>query len=348
MTMVDFVLTVPAIWSDAAKQKTEQAAIKAGMGNEHKLQLLSEPESAAVYVLKNLENEHSNIRVRDRVVVCDAGGGTVDLITYDIEQISPCLRVMECTPGTGEFCGSTFIDREFEKLFKKRMGTHYQTVSDVNRQQTVKNFEIVKLAFRGDPNQKLFYVNVPTVGSLDEARVYGGNLEITLEEMQSLFDPVVKQTIALLDAQVKMATRDSHQVNSILLVGGFGESEYLFQRVKSWANPQGIQVIQPREAATAIVRGAVLKGLETSTTSEKAQIVRRARRSYGVPVNQPFIAGKHLEQDAFTDRHTGQKLARDQISWFIRKVLCPSCSAKMRLIIISQGQIMADDASFSG
>ena len=333
MTVVDFVLTVPAIWSDAAKQKTEQAAIKAGMGNEHKLQLISEPESAAVYVLKNLETVHSNIQKHDRVVVCDAGGGTVDLITYDIEQITPGLKVVECTPGTGDFCGSTFIDREFETLFKTRMGAHYHIVSDVNRQQTVKNFEIVKLAFRNDPNQSLFYVNVPTVGSLDDARVYGGNLEITLEEMRSLFDPIIEKIITLIDTQVKMATRDSHQVNSILLVGGFGESEYLFQRIRSWAGPQNIQVIQPREAATAIVRGAVLKGLEPTTTSDKAQIVRRARRSYGVPVNQPFVPGKHLELDAFVDPHTGRKLARDQISWFIRKVMSLSCNGRVQLIL---------------
>ena len=101
LTKIDFVLTVPAIWSDAAKKKTEDAAIRAGMGNEHTLELLSEPESAAVYTLKNLDNNHSQIRVHDRIVVCDAGGGTVDLISYDIQSIHPSLSVMECAAGTG-------------------------------------------------------------------------------------------------------------------------------------------------------------------------------------------------------------------------------------------------------
>ena len=102
LTKIDFVLTVPAIWSDAAKKKTEDAAIRAGMGNEHTLELLSEPESAAVYTLKNIDNAHSQIRVHDRIVVCDAGGGTVDLISYDIQSIHPSLSVMECAAGTGE------------------------------------------------------------------------------------------------------------------------------------------------------------------------------------------------------------------------------------------------------
>ena len=321
MTKVDFVLTVPAIWSDAAKKRTEDAAIRAGMGNEHNLQLLSEPESAAVYTIKSLDKPHAELQVHDRVVVCDAGGGTVDLITYDIQQMKPHLSVIECTAGTGEFCGSTFIDRQFEKLFIRRMGHHYQNISVINRQQTVRNFEGTKIAFRDDPNQPTFYVNVPTVGSLEEAGVYGGNFEITRDEMRGLFDPVIDQVLALINGQINAATKDRHRVNSILLVGGFGESEYLYKRVHLWASQIGVQVIQPREAATSIVRGAVMKGLEPKVGPEKTQIVRRARRSYGVPTKQHFIEGKHLEEDATTDAHTGQKLAQNQVSWFIRKVI---------------------------
>ena len=102
MTKVDFILTVPAIWSDSAKKKTEDAAIRAGMGNENGLELLSEPESAAIYTLKNIDTTRSQVRVGDRIVVCDAGGGTVDLISYDIRQTHPSLSVMECAAGTGD------------------------------------------------------------------------------------------------------------------------------------------------------------------------------------------------------------------------------------------------------
>ena len=100
-TKIDFVLTVPAIWSDAAKQKMRKAASTAGMGNEHQLTLLSEPESAALYTLKGMHNANAQVKPHDRIVVCDAGGGTVDLITYDVQQIYPNLSVKECTAGTG-------------------------------------------------------------------------------------------------------------------------------------------------------------------------------------------------------------------------------------------------------
>jgi hypothetical protein len=71
MTKVQFVLTVPAVWSDSAKDATLKAAEKAGMGNRHDLKLISEPEAAAVYTLKAIQPNH--LKIGDNFIVCDAG-----------------------------------------------------------------------------------------------------------------------------------------------------------------------------------------------------------------------------------------------------------------------------------
>ncbi len=75
-TKVDFVLTCPAVWSDAAKNTTLMAAERAGMGSRSDIQMISEPEAAAVYTLKAIQPNHLN--VGDNFIVCDAGGGTVE------------------------------------------------------------------------------------------------------------------------------------------------------------------------------------------------------------------------------------------------------------------------------
>lgn len=75
-TKVDFVLTCPAVWSDAAKNTTLQAAERAGMGSKSDIQMISEPEAAAVYTLRAIQPNHLN--VGDNFIVCDAGGGTVE------------------------------------------------------------------------------------------------------------------------------------------------------------------------------------------------------------------------------------------------------------------------------
>jgi molecular chaperone DnaK (HSP70) len=70
-TPVEWILTVPAVWSDGAKNATLEAAERAGMGKIGGLKMISEPEAAAVYTLKAIQPNHLNIG--DNFIVCDAG-----------------------------------------------------------------------------------------------------------------------------------------------------------------------------------------------------------------------------------------------------------------------------------
>lgn len=75
-TKVQWVLTCPAVWSDAAKDTTLKAAERAGMGGKDDVRMISEPEAAAVWTLKAIQPNHLN--VGDNFIVCDGGGGTVE------------------------------------------------------------------------------------------------------------------------------------------------------------------------------------------------------------------------------------------------------------------------------
>lgn len=133
----EWIITVPAVWSDLAKKKTRTAALKAGMGNDTSLQMTSEPEAAAVYALKALDPHH--IKVGESVVICDAGGGTVDLITYKMKSVTHPYSVEESAIGGGSQCGSTFLNRRFEEFLKNKLkGKHIpdnamEVVSDLTR-----------------------------------------------------------------------------------------------------------------------------------------------------------------------------------------------------------------------
>lgn len=51
---VQYILTVPAVWSDKAKDLTFQAACRAGIPASD-LSLLSEPEAAAIYTIRTIQ-----------------------------------------------------------------------------------------------------------------------------------------------------------------------------------------------------------------------------------------------------------------------------------------------------
>jgi molecular chaperone DnaK (HSP70) len=73
---IQYCLTVPAMWTDAAKGVMRQTAIQAGLiqpnDPTHRLLLVSEPEAAAMYCERKCEQ--FNLRHGDRFMICDAGG----------------------------------------------------------------------------------------------------------------------------------------------------------------------------------------------------------------------------------------------------------------------------------
>ena len=118
---LEFILTVPAIWSDLAKTKTLDACRRAGWPFEGRpVTLISEPEAAAIYTIHGLDPH--GLKVNDSFVICDAGGGTVDLISYTITSLKPILEVREASPGSGALCGSTFLNKRFEAFLRSRLG----------------------------------------------------------------------------------------------------------------------------------------------------------------------------------------------------------------------------------
>jgi molecular chaperone DnaK (HSP70) len=50
-TPIEYILTVPAVWSDKAKSDTLYCASQAGFGSVGKIRLITEPEAAAIYTL---------------------------------------------------------------------------------------------------------------------------------------------------------------------------------------------------------------------------------------------------------------------------------------------------------
>ncbi|KAF2839632.1 actin-like ATPase domain-containing protein [Patellaria atrata CBS 101060] len=334
LTKVQFVLTVPAVWSDAAKNSTLKAAERAGMGNMHDLKLISEPEAAAVYTLKAIQPNH--LRIGDNFIVCDAGGGTVDLIAYKIIQLSP-LRVEESAVGTGGLCGSAFLNYRFEDHVRSRVGEERYTQMREKKAKTwnmgLKYFEeFVKRNFSDEEHAE---VNIPFPGLPDDedAGLDSGFLVMSAEQVKEIFEPVVSEVIDLVEGQVNKIRQKGGNVSGIVLVGGFGQSNYLYQRMRTHFNTappppyterpthavalqsnQSIEVMHPMYAWTAVVRGAVLRGLEGSMV-----VSRRSRWHYGTSYATVFDETRHPVSDRYWSPLWERWMVSDRMQWHIAK-----------------------------
>lgn len=336
-TKVEFVLTCPAVWSDTAKNTTLMAAERAGMGSKSNIQMISEPEAAAVYTLKAIQPNH--LSVGDNFVVCDAGGGTVDLIAYKIISLKP-LRVEESAVGTGGLCGSAFLNYRFEEHVRDRIGKQrfdeMKTKKARTWQMGLRYFEeFVKRNFNEEEHQE---VNVPFPGLPDdeEAGLDSGFLVMSADQVKAIFEPVVKQVCDLVQGQVDGIRKKGGIVSGIVLVGGFGQSNYLYKRLKAHFNTAApppyserpthaqanavieagsVEVMQPVYAWTAVVRGAVLRGLEGSMV-----ITRKSRYHYGTSYATVYDEEKHQVSERYWSPLWERWMVSDRMQWHIAKV----------------------------
>jgi hypothetical protein len=89
-------------------------------------------------------------------VLCDAGGGTVDLISYTVTELKPILKVAEAANGSGRLCGSTFLNRIFQKFIVDKLSLNEEWDEEVV-EDAMKRFDLVtKKAFRGGANEEFF------------------------------------------------------------------------------------------------------------------------------------------------------------------------------------------------
>lgn len=201
---IRYYLTVPAIWNDAGKAATRAAAVQAGFlrdENDNRLSLISEPESAALFCAKS---GLLNLRVGDAILIVDCGGGTVDLIAYEVEEEQP-FSVAECTAGSGDSCGSTALNRNFSnilraKIRKMKLPDGSRTAGRVYA-KCIMDFENrIKADFRS--NGQKWAVDVGIEADFPDAGIEEGYMTFTNEEILQCFEPVVNRILELVRNQI--------------------------------------------------------------------------------------------------------------------------------------------------
>uniref|UniRef100_A0AAV2LAZ6 Uncharacterized protein n=1 Tax=Knipowitschia caucasica TaxID=637954 RepID=A0AAV2LAZ6_KNICA len=126
-----WVLTVPAIWDDAAKQFMREAATRAGIvskDSKNRLVIALEPEAASIWCKKLpangfLTDNHSRkehlLTPGTQYIVVDCGGGTIDITAHEVLKNG---RLKELQKASGNNMGGQTVDRNFLALLKEVFG----------------------------------------------------------------------------------------------------------------------------------------------------------------------------------------------------------------------------------
>ncbi|CAG8547937.1 15916_t:CDS:2 [Acaulospora colombiana] len=291
MNKVRFVCSVPAEWHHEAKAIMRECMYNAGYLDHRlseNLEFTTEPEAAAIYCMKSL-NEY-RLTPGSSFMIVDCGGGTVDLTT---RTLLPAMKLSEITERSGDLCGSSYVDREFLKFLGKKLGYAAMRKLKENNygqmQYLVQQFcSRVKFAFNGNPTEfsvkeldiervcpaLVQYVEGHAKEQMEEADWL---VEFDFQSVKDMFDPVVNKIIELIQRQLSSTER---KCAAMFLVGGFSESLYLQSQIRRHFATQVPIIAVPRHPIAAIVRGALEYGLHMEVIQ-----TRVLKFCYGVEVS---------------------------------------------------------------
>ncbi|KAJ7778510.1 actin-like ATPase domain-containing protein [Mycena metata] len=324
LNSADVWVTVPAAWDARGCALMREAAIAAGLvqsaypGDVHwrdRLKIITEPEAAAVHCA-HLTDLHK-LRISANFIVCDAGGGTVDLAVYKIIGDPANLEIAEIAARSGASCGSLFLDLRFRALVEALLVGHPAHLDPASLAYFMHSFsEADKLNYagRGD-DETIFYFNCfnvedpddPTVGLLNGQLAIPGRL---LRE--GVFDPVVNEVLGLISKQLDK----SPNIDALLLVGGFSGSAYLKTRVEEEFSSRIRTLARPPDSDTATLRGAARYGLARRPLVSQLVVPR----SYVMKVKLPAEPEDRVRRPAYVYiNDAGIEICENRLQYLVQR-----------------------------
>jgi hypothetical protein len=280
------------------------------------LRIITEPEAAAVHCARLTDLHH--LKPSQNFIVCDAGGGTVDLAVYKIIGQMANLEIAEMCARSGANCGSLFLDLRFRELVRTLLQDHPAHLDAPSLAYFMHSFsETDKHNYRGvmdDENMFLFTCfnpedpHDPSVGLVNGQLAIPGNLL-----RREVFDPVVNEVMQLIEEQI---ARVDQPIHALLLVGGFAGSEYLKQRVHDQFNSRVRLIARPPDADTATLRGAAAYGLARRPLVSSVI----APRSYLMKVKLPAEQEDWLKRPAYIrSNDAGVSICENRLQYLVSK-----------------------------
>ncbi|CAC5381838.1 unnamed protein product [Mytilus coruscus] len=305
---VHWVLTVPAIWNDQARQFMIEASLKAGIGKD-KLTLALEPEGAAMYcqyleMNKTKRGEATELKAFEenaRFMVVDLGGGTIDIT---VSEVLSTGQLREIYNATGGAWGGNYINDQIIKTLKEVIGwnvmgrlrsenfdQYLELLRDVeNRKRSVKHNSEILLKINGDLHQK---IEIPDSFKKDVQKGKKG-IKLSASLMKKIFSSSVDSTMKHVEDLLRK--EETRGVSTILLVGGYAASDFVQLAFREKLGKK-YRIIFPLGSDMTVLKGAVITGHRVESI-----VGRMAKCHYGLAI------GEGEEKTFFSLIKKGQKI----------------------------------------
>ena len=246
-TVTQAVITVPAYFTDAQRQATQDAGKIAGL---EVLRIINEPTAAALAYGLDKDNNQ-------RVLVFDLGGGTFDV---SLLEIADGVFEVLATAGNNRLGGDDFDQRVINWMaekFQRENGVDLR--NDKMVMQRLKDAaEKAKIELSGMTQTD---INLPFITATAAGPLH---FEATLTRAE--FDRITADLVEATMGPTRQVIRDAgigvEKIDKVLLVGGSSRIPAVQEAVKKFLGKEPFKGINPDEcvAIGAAIQGGVLGG----------------------------------------------------------------------------------------
>ena len=295
---IDWKVTVPAIWNNESKDIMRKACEMAKIFNENKQSTFFalEPEAAACDYVINHPDSKAIIQ-GNAYIVCDIGGGTIDISTHKRIEEDGDIYIEEVYPPIGGNNGSTYINKKFmEEVIKKLFGKEaydrlMEAINDPYERLEIyadycdflESIEEFKTKISEDKSNKKESRNInchifkeflgkkEKIDNLIEKfnktcrndwqiKDYNKNFRIYFP-YQIMMDLTKEIIVDKITKYVRKIVFDVPNINSIIFAGSVSKNNYVISMIEEALSDYELKSYVCTYPSVAVVKGAVIFGL---------------------------------------------------------------------------------------
>ncbi|EAU91818.1 hypothetical protein CC1G_04585 [Coprinopsis cinerea okayama7 len=310
---IDFVLSHPNGWEGYQQSQVRRAAVAAGFIPDNKyghdrIWFVTEGEASLHFAIQN-GLPQGVMESGDGVIIVDAGGGTIDISAYRKPKYSKTFE--EISTPQCHFQGSVFVSIN-ARLYLDNLLKESEYHEDLDH--IVRCFDkTTKVRFSDD--QQPQYIKFGSTRDNDlNCGIRFGQLKLEGSDVATFFEPSIRSIVLSIREVLKSK---SYKVSHVVLVGGFGASEWLLKRLKLEFEEDSLQVMRPELYVNkAVSDGAVAYYLSHMVTA------RIARYSYGTFRNIEYKPGNPDHEKRIGEllvRPSGRRLVPNSFAVMLAK-----------------------------
>ncbi|PWN42449.1 hypothetical protein IE81DRAFT_323413 [Ceraceosorus guamensis] len=273
-----YIITTPCGWELQQQQVLRQACINAQLippERSDAIRFVTEAEASINYCAMSAAGDWLE-KPGQHLIVLDAGGGTIDITTYEVTSVWPAIECKEVGVSDCIIGGSATVDHRAMLLIQDRLkGTRWDNFEDLRHLRQAFSEGIKQSFARADVEQILL-----PIGSSSESDskigLRRGKLVFTGKEIAELFEPSIKATVESIERRVEQCGGGAGSLITVAAVGGFSESEFYRNEVQRRLGNK-VQLSKPDESTAKAVASGSLVWLIDGVVSSRV-----SRLDYGI------------------------------------------------------------------